>query len=182
MNEKKVLKYSALAFVAALITYTLTRKAMDIIINENQKKHLESLHQRVKPIFERFIKELKKRGFDVYITSSYRTFEKQAELKKLNSKNASPGLSPHNYGMAIDINVRDGLTWLRKASSKEDWEKSGIPEIARSMGIRWGGDFRTYYDPIHFDVLVMPTKELQKIAQKQFGTDVRKVQGNRIIV
>lgn len=44
-----------------------------------------------------------------------RTFEgKKYFLKKGKSPSATPGTSPHGYGLAIDVNVKDGktLTWL----------------------------------------------------------------------
>jgi hypothetical protein len=67
-------------------------------------------------------------------------------------KPALPGTSWHNVGAALDFNptLSDGTTLLKK-TSKEDWVKSKVVAIGESLNLRWGGHFRTNYDPIHFD-------------------------------
>lgn len=80
-----------------------------------------------------------------------------------------------------DINATNGTSYLRKASSKEAWEATGIPNIARDMGIRWGGDFKTYYDPVHFDLgNDYDVKHLKELAFEQFGTNWNDIKGNEI--
>lgn len=106
---------------------------------------------KVKEFFSKVEKDL---GLQMYATSGLRTFQEQAVLKKENPSNASPGLSGHNYGFSVDVNVIDknGKIILRKASSSADWKKSGVVKIAEDMGFKWGGDgqFGSYHDPVHF--------------------------------
>ncbi len=116
---------------------------------------IDKLHPKFQPIASQFFARVEKElGLRMFGTSGYRTFEEQAALKAQNASNAAAGLSDHNYGFAIDVNVVDpktGKIILKKESSSADWEKSGIVKIAKSMGMTWGGDaFSGYHDPVHF--------------------------------
>jgi D-alanyl-D-alanine carboxypeptidase len=90
------------------------------------------------------------------ITRGYRTVEEQEILKKRDDRNARAGQSKHNFGKAIGINLYQSTwmtgKWLVKSSSKKRWEDSGILKIAKRYNLRWGGDFKSYYDPVHFEI------------------------------
>lgn len=156
-----------------------TVSGLNLILSAQQELYIKDLHPSYQNKFRQFIKAIEATGWKVVITSGYRSFEKQAQLKKENSKNAAAGRSKHNYGMAIDINAQSGSKILRKASSKESWTNSGIPGIAEKMGLKWGGSFANYWDPIHFEI-PLSMDLLVSQAQKQFGSDPKKVQGNRV--
>lgn len=117
---------------------------------------VETLHptfvDKVKEFFSRVEKEL---GLQMLATSGHRTFSEQTELNKQNPSNAKAGLSGHNYGFAVDVNVIDpktGKVILKKSNTTAEWEKSGVVKIAKEMGLKWGGGgaFGTYHDPVHF--------------------------------
>jgi hypothetical protein len=121
--------------------------------NEKTKNIVEALHPTVVDEFKEFISRVEKElGLQMIATSGYRTWKEQAALKKANSKNAAAGQSDHNYGFALDVNVlnKDGKNILKKATSDKKWEDSGIVKIAKNMGFKWGGDFASDHDPIHF--------------------------------
>ena len=102
----------------------------------------------VAELFTRAEKEL---GLTLYATSGYRTYAEQVALHNQNSSNANAGYSSHNFGFAVDLNVRkNGKTILQKASSNNAWEKSGVVALARKIGIQWVGNFGSYHDPVHF--------------------------------
>jgi hypothetical protein len=94
--------------------------------------------------------------WEVQIISGYRDKAQQAELKKKNRKNAPAGKSKHNMGKAIDINVVQKNLFsskrLLKSSSKQQWEASEITAIAKFYNLHWGGDFKNYHDPVHFEL------------------------------
>ncbi len=124
-------------------------------LSEENKKQVFELHPNARLKFAQFISAIQDKGYIVVITSGHRDFNKQAQLYLENPNNAKAGYSNHNYGYAIDINIIDpktGKTILRKASSDEEWKKSGIVDIAKKMGFEWGGDFKNYQDPIHFAI------------------------------
>ena len=116
------------------------------------KNKIEKLHPKfrnlVAELFTRAEKELE---LTLYATSGYRTYAEQVILHNQNSSNAVPGYSSHNFGFAIDLNVRkNGKAILLKASSNEAWKKSGIVDLAKSIGINWVGNYGSYHDPVHF--------------------------------
>jgi peptidoglycan LD-endopeptidase CwlK len=102
-----------------------------------------------------FIKKIEATStWKVEIISGLRSKERQAELKNENRKNASPDNSKHVKGLAIDINLYKpfGFEKLKKSSAKVDWTSTGIREIATELGLEWGGDYKTYHDPVHLEL------------------------------
>lgn len=106
---------------------------------------------RVAEFFSKIESEL---GYTAYATSGLRTFEEQKELHNQNSSNAEAGHSSHNFGFAVDVNIKDkdGDVFLKKADSSKKWRNSGVVPLAEKLGLLWGGDgnFGSYHDPIHF--------------------------------
>lgn len=102
-----------------------------------------------------FIKKIESTTkWKVEIISGLRSKERQAELKNENRKNASPENSKHVRGLAIDINLYKPFSFdrLKKSSAKADWTSTGIREIATELGLEWGGDYKTYHDPVHLEL------------------------------
>lgn len=151
-------------------------------IKPQQEKFLNNLHPDVQDQFRGFINTIQdKTDYVVIITSGYRTFAEQAELKKQNNKNAEPGLSYHNYGMALDINLQNGNKILRKNSPTSEWKSSGALAIADEFNLRWGGYFAGYDDRVHFDAgKQYNTSDLLRKAKLQYGTNLNNIQGNRV--
>ena len=70
---------------------------------------------------------------------------------------ATAGHSKHNLGTAIDFNPTIGSKTYgtkKHGTTEQEWRSSGLVEIIKSWGLRWGGDFPGNYDPIHMDLLV----------------------------
>lgn len=115
---------------------------------------LTKLNPYVKYLCQKFLDECKRQGFIVIITSTLRTMEEQKSLyEQGRSKPGSivtyskPGYSNHNYGLAFDIVLmKDG---------KEDWNNDAayrkMGAIGQSMGLVWGGSFRSIYDSPHYE-------------------------------
>ena len=123
----------------------------------NKESILRELHPEVRENFKKFLEHLEKeyRGWYMRINSTGRTIKKSKELKKVNSSNATPGFSGHNYHISIDCNIVGrvpgvGNVNLMKKGNKKDWINSGIPDVAQQYGILWGGNFKNYEDNIHF--------------------------------
>jgi hypothetical protein len=107
--------------------------------------------------FDAFIKAVEtETEWKVYITSTYRTAEEQARLKKQDARNARAGQSKHNFAKAVDMvlykNTFLWQSWVVKASSKERWQRTGVLGIAKRHQLVWGGTFSNYYDPVHFEI------------------------------
>ena len=120
--------------------------------SEKNKNIVNNLHPDAVPKFKEFLSRVEKElGYVALLTSGYRSWEEQAELKKRDSRNASAGTSSHNYGFALDMNfLKDGKNVLRMATPTSEWEKSGILNVAKDMGLSWGGTFTGYQDRVHF--------------------------------
>lgn len=144
----------------------------NIITPDYEKFVNTEINRYARESFLNFFQELDKFaiGGEMWILTLDRTFKKSIELKNKNSSNAIPGRSAHNYNAAIDINFFNfnNNIKLTKKSPKEKWEASGIPFIAKNAGLRWGGDFANYYDPIHFAFPINVDNTLQDI-ETQFG-------------
>jgi D-alanyl-D-alanine dipeptidase len=168
--------------VKTIAEKTIT-KTVDIVSNVTNDKILNQLHPRAQQRFRDFIAAVEKEtGHTVIVTSGYRSYAEQASLKKkYPSRAANPGSSHHNFGMAIDVNLQKGLSHYGLAQSKTEWLATGAPAIAKRFNLRWGGDFATNYDPVHFDMgNEFTITFLQKQAAAQFGSNPQDVQGNKV--
>lgn len=118
-----------------------------------------ALRDEVGDIYNDISKALTSKAFCRF-TSTLRTFaEQDALFAKGRTKpggivtNARAGSSWHNYGMAIDIVIVDGITasW----DVKKDFDKDGkadwieVVQIFKEYGWEWGGDWK-FYDAPHF--------------------------------
>lgn len=126
-------------------------------------------------------------GHKLLINSIYRSFGKQAQLKRDNSKNASAGTSVHNYGAGIDFNlVTPSGKVLKKAGPKGDWVGVEITDLATKNGLKWGGNFSNYVDCIHFYVDFNRTAALEraksqyKVANINDPKQAEKIDGRKV--
>lgn len=123
--------------------------------DEHTRSIVQNLHPKFRnKIAEFFTKMENQLGLSAYATSGYRTIAQQQVQYNQNHNNAKPGYSSHNYGFAIDMNVKnkDGKIILGKSSSDKQWNDSKVVELAKDLGLSWGGGgaFGNYHDPVHF--------------------------------
>jgi LAS superfamily LD-carboxypeptidase LdcB len=93
------------------------------------------------------------KGLDVIVTEGLRSLERQQELYAQGRTkpgdivtNAKPGQSNHGSGRAFDVIItKNG----KAVDQKSLWNELGA--IGKSVGLRWGGDFKSIYDPEHFE-------------------------------
>jgi hypothetical protein len=110
---------------------------------------LQSLHPYFRDKISQLIKNCKKKGIELTIVESYRTHAKQSEYFNMGRKytRSAGGKSKHQYGLAVDVvpvidsvAVWDNLTL---------WKKIGTE--GEKLGLRWGGRWRSPFDPAHFE-------------------------------
>lgn len=157
-------------------------KALKKRVRMKNQDYLNLLNPAVRDKFTAFVRDIESVGYTVVITSSYRSVQEQDRLKRLDARNASPGFSSHNYGTALDlVLVKKGKVIADKSSPRSVWEATAIPKLAKNQyGMRWGGDFAGYNDPVHFDYNnLYDTKKLYAEAIKQFGS-LNKIVGNEL--
>jgi hypothetical protein len=127
------------------------------VTNWRRLSEIEDANPGSYKTFSRFIDEIEaETEWSVLIISGLRSREKQKELLRENSKNAAIDKSRHVLGRAIDINLyqKNWLwrVWLKKYNSTKDWRNTGVVKIAGKYGLLWGGSYRSYHDPVHFEI------------------------------
>jgi hypothetical protein len=150
----KTTKANLIVYLLIIILYFITMHVQKLVNQYDNVDELDLLETDPQITFNNFISAVESETeWNVNITSGKRTPEQQAELKRQNPKNASAYNSKHVYGLAIDINLYSTYTlqYIRKADTKATWLSTGVPEIAKRFGLKWGGDFKTYHDPVHFE-------------------------------
>lgn len=113
---------------------------------------MEKCHPQLVEFYQAFHAALEKRAMPFVGFEFYREPERQEALKKSGVSNAGPMSSPHQWGMAVDV-VHFERFW---SLTKAEWAVIGLigKEVARKRHIRvtWGGDFKSIYDPAHWEL------------------------------
>lgn len=94
------------------------------------------------------------RGITIEVISGKRSTERQRQLYANRANNpypvAVPGTSRHERAEAVDLSItssrRDASTW------------QVVGSIGKSLGLRWGGDFKRA-DPVHFEFTGAPVTQ-----------------------
>jgi hypothetical protein len=125
--------------------------------NHSELKDIAGVNEDYSTKFTHFVEAIEKEtDWKVEIISGLRTKEEQIQLKRNNPRNAAVNKSRHVLGRAVDLNLykRNGFRFIRlkKSNSKGSWIATGIPEIAKRYGLLWGGTYRNYHDPVHFEI------------------------------
>jgi len=157
-------------------------KALKKRVRMKNQDYLNLLNPAVRDKFTQFVRDIESVGYTVVITSSYRSFKEQDRFKRLDPRNAAPGFSSHNYGTALDlVLVKNGRVVADKSTALATWIATKVPALAKNQyGMRWGGDFNGYADPVHFDYNnVYDTKKLYAMAIEKWGSP-NKVIGNEL--
>jgi hypothetical protein len=142
---------------AGYIFYTIIYDLRVRFINHSVIHDIAVMNQEYATEFEQFVEDIEREtDWKVSIISGLRTKKEQVQLKRDNPRNAPVNKSRHVLGRAIDLNLykRSGLrlVQIKKGSSKALWLKTGVPEIAKRYGLLWGGTYRNYHDPVHFEI------------------------------
>lgn len=126
-------------------------------------RSLDDLCPEMKEVCEEFIEQCKDAGIDVLVYCTYRsnedqnreyakgrttegkitTYKKGGESKHNCVKNGKPA------SRAFDCVARKG-NYLLWSAAVPEWEKMG--EIGRGLGLRWGGDWKSFKDRPHFEL------------------------------
>jgi len=153
INALIVIIILSVGYICFIIGYDLRVH----FINRSELKDIATLNKDYSKRFEHFVEDIEREtDWKVSIISGLRSKEEQIQLKRDNPRNAAVNKSRHVLGRAIDLNLykRNGFKFilLKKSSSKALWMKTGVPEIARHYGLLWGGTYRFYHDPVHFEI------------------------------
>lgn len=122
---------------------------MTFALSSKSKEKLEGVDIRLVRLVEQAIKET---SIDFTVLEGLRTPERQQQL--VNDGFSQTMKSKHLTGHAVDLGaIVDG---------KLSWDKKHYPAIAEAMkkvaaeqqvNIRWGGDFKSFFDGPHFELV-----------------------------
>ena len=126
--------------------------------DERTERNISTLHPAVQPRAREFmllaLALAAKHGLLVRIISGLRSYAEQDALYAKGRTaqgpkvtNARAGHSNHNFGTAWDIGLFKGKAYL---AASPIYREIGI--AARSLGLTWGGDFRSFPDTPHYEV------------------------------
>lgn len=107
--------------------------------------HLRRLAPNAQNAAVLMVTHVRNAGIPLTVTSSTRTNAEQAALVR--SGRSRTLRSRHLTGDAFDIDVH-GIA----RDQIPRWWFSQLGALAEPLGLRWGGSFRGFYDPGHFEV------------------------------
>lgn len=113
--------------------------------NDQTAYHIARLHPRLAELAYQFINELRTAGVPAHITSSRRTTTEQARLVRAGLSN-NPR-SKHLTGLAFDFDI---LGFGRNQIPRQVLDAIGA--YGESLGMKWGGRWKSPYDPGHFEI------------------------------
>ena len=111
---------------------------------------LELFNPTARTPFRGFFEELARdyKGYTLYVNDVFRTFKESqdiydTQMKALAEGNstfepAPPGTSDHNFGLAIDFNIKTPQNTFLTSLDPSGWRKHAIDRVAKNNGIEWG--------------------------------------------
>lgn len=118
-------------------------------------RDIDLLHPRLRTLCRQLIDLSRQNGIEIIITQTLRTQQEQDALyaqgrtaKGNIVTNVRYPHSMHCWGMAFDfaVMVAGQINWNRL----DLYDRVG--ELGKSLGLRWGGDFKTLKDRPHFEL------------------------------
>ncbi|HZG59857.1 MAG TPA: M15 family metallopeptidase [Anoxybacillus sp.] len=123
-------------------------------LSEKADKKLQGVHPLVAAKARQLVSLAFKEGISIIITQGLRTIKEQNELYAQGRTkpgkivtNAKGGYSYHNFGLAFDfavLNANGSVNW----NVDKKWHRVGA--IGKSLGLEWGGDWKSFKDYPHF--------------------------------
>ncbi len=155
IDKKHLYGGIALGFVGLLAIFYLSRRRIYQSFDYKTDILLLTLDPQVRKKVYRFLKKAKKEGIELRVTSAYRDCDEQNRLYAKGRSapgkivtNARCGKSAHNYRVAVDVVefVNGQPLW-----ENPRWERIG--QLGESVGLEWGGRWRSFKDRPHFQDL-----------------------------
>ena len=115
---------------------------------------ITTLLPEVRPMARALVQQAATMGIRIKVISGFRTYEEQAALYARGRTapgnvvtNARPGYSNHNFGIAFDIGVFEGSSYL-----PESPKYNAVGALGIGLGLDWGGTWKSIVDAPHFQL------------------------------
>ena len=123
-------------------------------VDERSEKNIATLLPDVQPIARALVQKAAANGITIKIISGLRTYAEQDALYAkgrtapgLKVTNARSGFSNHNFGIAFDIGVFSGSSYL-----PESPKYKAVGVLGTDLGLEWGGNWTSIVDQPHFQL------------------------------
>jgi hypothetical protein len=139
--------------VVGAICYPFDHRIWETWRRDQARADWTNVDQRLRNLFAAVVQTCAERGLPLYVHTAYRTPEVQAQKLAAGLSQLAEG--PHQRGVAVDL-VHSGKGWdlTRDQWKFIHWIVKEVHESHKGAGIqlRWGGDFKTLYDPAHYEL------------------------------
>ncbi len=158
-------------------------------VSARNEKALSRLNPQVQDRLRKFfVAVYQKHKIQLVIVQDYRTYAQQDAIYaegrtkpgKIRTK-ARGGYSNHNFALAVDAYPiwEDGKLHTAQKDDKKNIEiLTMIAPLAPSFGLEWGGNWKTMYDPLHFQLNTGLSTAQTRKAVKDAGGDPLMVKYN----
>lgn len=135
--------------------------------------NVSDIHPKLRMLQKKLIEECKNQGLLVRITQEIRTVEEQDRLYSqgrtvsgniVTNAKGSDYSSHHQWGTAFDFCRNDG----KDPYYDEDRFFDKVGEIGKSIGLEWGGDWKSPVDKPHFQL--PDWGSTTKVLKQKYGT------------
>lgn len=131
-------------------------------VDERSEKVIQQLNPVVQPYARELVRSAAAKGIDVKVIGGYRSIPVQQRLfcqgRNISEcrglykpgsivTNARGGYSNHNFGIAFDVGIFQGIKYLTESPKYNE-----VGQIGKSIGLEWGGDWTTIKDRPHFQL------------------------------
>jgi peptidoglycan L-alanyl-D-glutamate endopeptidase CwlK len=142
-------------------------------VDDRSEHCIASLAPEIQDTARALVHKAVEAGITIKIICGLRTFEEQDELfeqgRTKSGKivtNARGGFSNHNFGLAFDIGIFEGGEYIEESPKYKT-----VGQIGKSLGLAWGGDWKSIHDEPHFELRPIWAKDL---SERDMLTELRK--------
>lgn len=155
-------------------------------VSQRNEREIAKLHPQVQGLIRSFINQVyAQHQVQLVIVQSYRTYAQQDALYAKGRTapgsvvtKAKGGQSNHNFALAVDVFPlwEDGQLHMDAKSDKKNVQiLRMIAPVGKSIGLEWGGDWKSIVDNPHFQLKTGKTMAQLREMTKNAGGDPCKV-------
>ncbi|MCA3002968.1 MAG: M15 family metallopeptidase [Burkholderiales bacterium] len=141
-------------------------------VDERSENYIATLLPEVQPIARALVQKAAANGIVIKVISGFRTYEEQDALYAKGRTvagekvtNVRGGYSNHNFGIAFDVGVFSGNSYLGESPK---YKAVGL--LGMDLGLEWGGNWTSIVDEPHFQLRPIWAEGLP---QKEFLAGLR---------
>jgi len=123
-------------------------------VDARSEKTIATLQPEVRPYARALVMKAAAMGITIKVISGLRTYAEQNALYAQGRTkpgrvvtNARGGYSNHNFGIAFDIGVFNGASYI-----PESPRYKAVGALGVELGLEWGGNWKTIKDEPHFQL------------------------------